>query len=690
VPEAQPLPEPRTAAAATVAGTPERPAVGPRPGGVVASALRDIEIVDSATQPLVKLVGDGSFYYSTFVLEDPPRFVIDLENVINEGGRREIELGGESLERVRVSQFRSAPEPVSRVVLDLTSLSNLPTVEATGDGLWIHFAPRVGPSDSPQTLTRQQPSIAEASEPATVMAAAEPEEPEPVLTTAIAQPAPLEVAPPLSEPSLSEPPLSEPPPATAQVEPRQEPLQIVIAEDEAPVSEPLVAPRGPTSDVSLFEAQEIRIDTPPPQETTAPTPSFGVRSLGEERVFTGDPVTLSLKEADITEVLRAFAQQFDLNIVIQPGVGGSVTVELVEVPWDQALDIILRTNSLGMTLEGTILRIAPITRLAEEATEAQQLAQARALSIPLATVMKRISYAEASEVATILASGRGTGIMSQRGSVTVDSRTNTLIIRELPDYLNTVIQVIENLDIPEKQVMIEARIVETSRNFTRSLGVQWDFNGVADAVHGNTTGLQFPNNVDTEGGVNLLRGGQNGFFNLGLGNILNTFQLDLALRAAETEGLVNVISAPKVATLNNESASIQTGVQIPIQTVANNTVSVQFVNATLSLDVTPHVTADGTILLTIDISKREPALGLLIAGATNAPITTREAHTKVFVRDGGTAVIGGIYTVSANDSRDSVPGLANIPILGHLFRNKERQSQNEELLIFITPRIIRL
>jgi type IV pilus assembly protein PilQ len=344
-----------------------------------------------------------------------------------------------------------------------------------------------------------------------------------------------------------------------------------------------------------------------------------------------------------------------------------------------------------MQLEGNILRIAPVSQLAQEAQQQQQLAEARSLSIPLATVMKRISYAQAGSLVGILRAGQGSqsGVLSRRGSISVDERTNTLIIRELPDYLNTIIQVIENLDIPEQQVMIEARIVETSRNFSRSLGINWSVNGVADAVHGNTTGLQFPNNIDGEGGVQLLRGGANGFFGLSLGNVLNTFTLDMMLQAAETDGLVNVISAPKIATLNNEQAEIQSGVQIPIQTVANNTVTVQFVNATLRLNVTPHVTAEGTILLDIDIQKREPQLALLIAGATNAPIATREARTRVFVRDGGTAVIGGIYQVSTNDSRDRVPGLANIPILGHLFRNKETSNTNEELLIFITPRIIR-
>jgi len=280
--------------------------------------------------------------------------------------------------------------------------------------------------------------------------------------------------------------------------------------------------------------------------------------------------------------------------------------------------------------------------------------------------------------------------VSQRGSVVVDSRTNTLIIKELPDYIDTVLAVIETLDVPEPQVMIEARIIETTKRFNRTLGIQWGFNGVSSPAYGNTTGLQFPNQGSVDGSVNLLTGGSNGLLDISLGNVLGTFSIDATLQAAEDEGLINILSAPKVATLNNEQASIQSGLQIPIQTVANNTVSVQFVNATLRLDVTPHVTAEGTVLMDINIQKREPLLAFTVVGATNAPIATKDARTRVIVRDGGTTVIGGIYKVTSDQGEDRVPGLANIPVLGHLFKNKRRSDENEELLIFITPRVIKL
>jgi type IV pilus assembly protein PilQ len=238
--------------------------------------------------------------------------------------------------------------------------------------------------------------------------------------------------------------------------------------------------------------------------------------------------------------------------------------------------------------------------------------------------------------------------------------------------------------------MIEARIIETTKQFSRDFGIQWGFSGLADAAHGNTSGLIFPNNGTVDGGVNLGNGGNNGAIRFRLGNVLNTFNLDVALQAAENEGLVHILSAPKVATLNNQQASIQSGVQIPIQTVANNTVTVQYVNATLRLDVTPQVTAEGTVMMQISITKREPQLAFLVPGATNAPISTKEASTRLLVRDGATAVIGGIYKVSNDQGEDRVPGLANIPIIGHLFKNKSRSESNDELLIFITPRVIKL
>ena len=236
--------------------------------------------------------------------------------------------------------------------------------------------------------------------------------------------------------------------------------------------------------------------------------------------------------------------------------------------------------------------------------------------------------------------------------------------------------------------------METTRTFSKRLGVQWGFTGWMDPAHGNTTGLTFPaGGIPGEplirGQVGLARAG-NATLAFTFADILNSFNLDFALQLGEEEGVLNVVSTPRITTQNLQKAMIRSGLQIPVQTVANNTVSVQFVNATLRLDVTPHVTAEGTVLMDINIQKREPQLAFAVVGATNAPISTKDARTRVIVRDGGTTVIGGIYKVSTDRGEDRVPGLANVPILKHLFKNKRRSEDNEELLIFITPRVVKL
>jgi len=670
-----------TAAVPSQAGTPEAPYVAPPPAGVAATRLDSVQVV-SAAPAVVRIGGDGGFAYSTFQLADPPRFVIDLPGVVNRSAQSSVEVSGEPLTRVRIGQFKTKPEPVTRVVLDL-SADVVPRIEATGDALVVSFGGGMAQQGAaeepvaPPTSTSPPAEVAETHPPArwpeSSPAAPAPSAPAPAETAAAAPPAP-----------------AAPAPAPApRVEITGSGTQIAAAPAPA-------APRPPAgvepSDVGALEAVEVQDVVPltPAQPAATASPNFAARELGTgKKVYVGEPINFSLRDADIKEVLRTFAKISGLNMVIQPGVSGPVTVELEQVPWDQALEIILKTNNLGYEIEGNIMRVAPRSVLNEEAAAEATRRAAAALAVPLRTVLKRISYAQAQEIASLLRSGSAS-ILSARGSVVVDPRTNTLIIKELPEFMNTVLDVIDQVDVPEPQVMIEARIVETTKQFNRTLGIHWGFDGIADNAHGNSTGLVFPNNVTGNGGVNLLTGGDNGIINLTLGNILNTFTLDAQLQAAENEGLVNILSAPKVATLNNVAASIQSGLQIPVQTVANNTVTVQFINATLRLDVTPHVTSDGTVLMDISVQKREPQLAFAIQGATNAPIATKEARTRVIVRDGGTTVIGGIYKVTSDQGEDRVPGLADIPILGHLFRNRRHANANEELLIFITPRVIKL
>jgi type IV pilus assembly protein PilQ len=641
---APPMPSPPSAPPARM-GTPDAPVMGPAPSGTAASSLSGVEVANAGAMTAVEIRGDGEFAYSTFRLSDPPRFVVDLEGVVNRSSRSAIPVSQGSVERVRIAQFKPFPDPVARVVVDLRE-ERTPQIERTPDALVLRFD-RDG------------------------MAMAAP----------IPQPAPTRVA------QVAPPP---PPPPVVYGGADQE-LEIT---NPAPGAPPVVEVERPAtgrpSDATVYGGGERRTRAADSDVRDERGLVFENRQVSNERVYFGEPIDMSLKEADVVETLRSFAQISGLNIVVQPQVQGRVTVELHDVPWDQALEQILKINNLGYEVEGNIMRIAPLNMLRAEAQERQQLAAAQALSVPLETVMKRLSYTSAQNLARLLQRGSGGSLLSQRGSVIVDTRTNTLIISELPEYMDTILSIIDNLDEPEPQVMIEARIIETTKRFSKELGISWGFDFTAGPSTGNSTGLEFPNTVDGSGSVNLGSAGQNALIGLSLGNILDTFRLDAVLNAAEEDGLVNILSTPKVATLNNRRATIQSGLQVPIQTVANNTVTVQFVNATLRLEVTPQITADGTVVMDIHIQKREVQTAFLVPGATNAPIATKEAETQVLVRDGGTAVIGGIYEVSTDQAQNRVPGLANIPILGHLFRNNDRVDTNEELLIFITPRVVRL
>jgi len=413
----------------------------------------------------------------------------------------------------------------------------------------------------------------------------------------------------------------------------------------------------------------------------------------EERRFTGEPISMELKDSDIKDVLRSFAKITGLNIVVDPDVTGSVTVNLENVPWDQCLDIVLRINRLDYVVENNVLRVAKVERLTQEKQALAALREQDEAAKPMRTVTKALSYAKAKEVKDVLTS-QGF-ILSARGTVVVDDRTNTMIIRDITDRLEGIVALIDNLDQPNPQVIIEARIVETTRQFSQALGVVWGFTGLGDVQHGTNTSLKFPYQYSAAGGVGLPVPGFGSVDNAGsvlaftFTDILNAFNLDFALQAAETDGTAKIVSSPKVTAQNNEKAHIESGIRLPIQTVANNTVTVQYINATLNLDVTPQITAEGTVVLDIDLKKEEPVQGINVAEAQNVPIITRNARTRLLVRDGGTTVIGGIYKFTDNNQTNAIPGVSKIPIIGWLFKSRETSMQHDELLIFITPRIVK-
>ena len=679
--------------------------------GEAAHALESVTAQTKDGKVAILLLGDGWFSAKDFALANPPRIVVDLPGVKNEVKQRTIVVKDDVVTRVRISQFQTTPEYVTRVVVDLAK----PMPHAlVPDGE--RLAVVVGENAAAETMAQvaeepavTQPETAIAAAPAPVVEppaapVASAAAPAPSVTTVAEKPAPkvepvvVASAPPPPPPAPvphAEPPAPEvktaaavpaPPPPAPPAPAAAAPAPAVIA---APVPKPAPpAPKTPAKPATnrgdaLFEAAAAQLDQDQNNPQAGGGASYRSRTISEAQgQFTGEPISLDLKDADIKDVFRTISQLTGLNIVIDPEVRGTVTVQLEDVPWDQALDLILKQNSLGYVLENNIMRIATTSKLQAEEGDRARLAEARQAAEPTRTVIKKLSYAKATEIVPTLQS-----VMSKRGAIVVDNRTNTLIIREIPTYLPAVLQLIDNLDTATPQVVIESRIVETTKSLGRSLGINWQVRGKADNEHGNTTNLIFPNTV--AGGLNVGLGNGPTVASLVLGNILNTFNLDVALTAAENQGLLKIISSPKVTSLTNTPALIQSGVQIPVQTTVNNTTTVIYVDATLKLDVTPQITAEGTILLTVNVMKREPAVALNLALGQNVPLTIREYRGQVLVKDGGTTVIGGIFQINDQDQYNMIPGLWKIPVLGNLFKNKTRTEKHDELLIFITPRILR-
>jgi type IV pilus secretin PilQ/predicted competence protein len=473
-------------------------------------------------------------------------------------------------------------------------------------------------------------------------------------------------------PSERKPPVKETPPAVP------------------PPSPPPVPPR-----VTRLPAAEKTEVTLPRREPEVPPPAGGqpaqveATTIGERKTpqYTGKKISLDFQNADINDILRLIAEVSGLNIIAGGDVQGTVTTRMVDVPWDQALDVILRINGLAQERDGNIIRVAPLERFISERQERLRARQTEDRAEPTVTQLVPVNYADASELKSNLER-----LLSDRGSIFIDARTNTLIVTDTRKNLDDILALVEALDRQTPQVMIEARIVETSRNFLRQLGVR------LGAQYTRFTDLRFPNRVAVGGGIasdtgNFLvdlpaavgagSGGAIAFSLAGASNIL-----DIQLSALESSGRGKIISNPKIATLDNTEALIQSGVRIPFETVSAEGTQTEFVDASISLKVTPHVTPDGFISMKIVATKNEPDFSRTSAGGAPT-ITTREATTEMLVKDNDTVVIGGLYRRTIQSTREGVPWLSRVPVLGWLFRNTRKQDDNEELLIFITPRIIR-
>jgi type IV pilus assembly protein PilQ len=430
--------------------------------------------------------------------------------------------------------------------------------------------------------------------------------------------------------------------------------------------------------------------------------------LGQQR-YAGRRINIDLKDVDIHNVLRLLADTGHVNIVTADDVGGTITIRMNNVPWDQVLDVVLQAKGLGMVREGNIIRVAPLAQLQKERELRLAAIKQEFELAPIETHLIPISYAHAAELQP-----RAKELLSPRGSIAVDERTNVLIARDIAGNLANIEELIRSLDTPTAQVLVEARIVEATSKYQRDVGIQWGGDSTFSAATGNPTGVAFPSSVAVTGGnydnntptaglspftrniatpnfaVNLpaaVGTGAGGAIGVALGSIDNTFNLNLRLSALESSGLVRIVSAPKVMVLDNREARINQGTLIPFAQVSALGVQTTFQEAKLQLLVKPHVTADGSVSMHVKLNRDEPDF-TQTSPRGDPTILKREAETDLLVMDGHTAVIGGIYTRNTGRNLDQIPLLGDIPIIGLLFQRRRAADARGELLIFITPRIV--
>jgi type IV pilus assembly protein PilQ len=473
----------------------------------------------------------------------------------------------------------------------------------------------------------------------------------------------------------------------------------------SPESEPSPAqPRG----ITLMREQSVEIDGEQVAAFLSDIP-MQVRSNRTPVSYSGRRIDLDFKDADIQNILRLLSEVGNVNVVTSDEVKGSVTIRMRNVPWDQALEVILRAKGLGQVRTDNLIRVAPLATLEKERDMAIQRRKQQVQLAPLETRLIPSSYAKASDL-----SPRVKEMLSERGTVSVDERTNILVVRDVNENLDSVEELVRSLDSQTPQVLIEARVIEASSNFKRDVGIQWGGDATATAATGNPTGLAFPYDVTVAGGatsndtnsagispfVNKVPNpnfavdlpatvgiGTGGALGLTFGSVSGNFNLNVRLSAAETNGVIRIISSPRILTLDNHEADISQGTLIPYAQISAQGIQTAFKEAKLQLKVTPHVTSDGAISMQVNITRDEP--DFTRTGARGDPtILKREANTNLLVQDSHTAVIGGIYTRNTSHNLNQVPFFGDLPILGILFKERKENDDRTELLIFLTPRIV--
>ena len=751
-----PKPELKTASAPAAPGAPKSSRI---------ASVQNVSIARNKDSVDVEITADSPVNHQEMIVESPERLVIDLPNSEPAMEITRIAVHTPEARMVRIGRYQDNP-PTTRVVVDLGSNVQY-NVSTSGSKIFVHLhssAAHTQPltSQTPTALASLQkptpppaPAVSAApmvihagsstpaptvklksTPPATLtsVSASKPPLPEvmqkPALvlvaghnsnprnsTDAVAPAVKVKSAPLPSTLTAATAPMPAAPPVAVKPQPRGDgeqegstvqPQQVIqttrqtVAQAQPPAV-PAPAPMNPNAAVNLAREQQQMMSQPQP--------------AGSNRTrYSGEPIWVNLKDADLKDFFRLIHEISGLNIVLDPNVHGSITLVLDAVPWDQALDIVLQNNQLDKQIEGNVLRVATVETLRKEADAIRAREEAQAMAVNITTYTHYLSYAHSKDVIPIVKK-----FLSSRGDATADERSNAVIVRDIPSTLPEIQNLLTKLDRKTQEVEIEARVVAATRNFVRDIGTQLGFGwgnsttaiGGAPAVgtSPNQLGYTFPPPYLTSPGVKApdlsnLKPGQPIpttaaaiplFTNLGLTSptsglnfvtAVGNYRLDALLTLAETKGLLKILSRPRVVTQNNIQALVRQGVKVPVvtQSQLGGPPTVTYFDAFLRLTVTPQITAEGTVFLNVEVENTTPDFSRTVQG--NPTLVTQQAQTNVLVANGGTVVIGGVIQTTNSVNVSQVPLLGDIPILGNAFKHRTVSTSTQELIFFITPKII--
>jgi type IV pilus assembly protein PilQ len=647
-------------------------------GATAASAvISSVAITQAPQRASVRVEGEGRLDVHASRMQNPDRLVLDFSGARLAVDKTVIPGVSEPVRDVRLGQYRPN---VARVVVDLTGVTPY-QISHDGTAVVVLFdaqpeAPSAAPSE-PQTVTSQQEPKSRASFAYSAAAPHATSRP----SKSLQIPAPRFALPgELTQPSFT----------LASFRGTNEPARPATAQDAAQQA----------AQASNAAANRLAVSSAQSQNTQASAPPAAIGK------YTGEPISVNLKDVDLRDFFRLIHEISGLNVVLDPAVKGTLTIVLDEVPWDQALDIVLQNNGLDKQLNGNVLRIATRTTLKTEAETQRDLEKAQAEAIAPVTVTRVLSYAKAATMKDTLKK-----FLSARGDILSDDRSNQIIIRDIPSVIPTIDNLLHQLDRKSQQVEIEARVISASRAFSQDIGTELGFAGTTTSGRDIYSGapqvgvspgpintipapplVTAPTNTSGGGpqtGIPLATSFGAGVPTSGFGfsHRSPNFAIDFFITAAEAKGVGKLLSKPRIVTQNNEKAVIKQGVKLPIQTTINNTISVQFIDAVLQLEVTPQITIEGTIFMDVLVENTQIDQGIPRVQGIPA-LDTQSAQTKVLVPDGGTVVIGGIIVNTQNTNIQQTPIVGSLPLIGNLFKRTTISIQAQELLFFLTPRII--